>query len=100
MRSEGVTVNDSLDISEVIDAAGNGDGSVVLKSELLLRLVQQPHEERVLQILHGHLESVLLLRFPPHPYPHPPFRRHRRRRTLSLLMPMLVAQVRRVEVKP
>lgn len=90
-----VPVDDALDVTEVVDAAGYGDGPLLVEPVLLLRQGQQPHKERVIQIFHWYLEPLLLLALLPHPYPHPPFRRHHR----LLSRPFLVAQVRHVEVE-
>lgn len=95
----GVAVDDALNVAEVVDATGDGDGALVLEPVLLLGLVEEPHEERVLQVVHRHHEPLPFLTLLPHSYPHPPLprRSQRRRITLPLLVP--VAQVRHAEVK-
>ncbi|CAL9105358.1 unnamed protein product [Musa acuminata var. zebrina] len=67
-----VAVDDVLDAAEVLDVAGDGDGALVVEAVLLLRLLEQPHEEGVAQVVHRHHEPLPLLPLPAHPYSHPP----------------------------
>jgi hypothetical protein len=83
-------VDDSLDAAEVVDAAGDGDGALLLEPVLLLRRLEQRHEQRVLQVTHGDHEPLLLLAagWTHHPHRHAPLGRHpaaHRRRGVLLL---------------
>ncbi|KAB8103865.1 hypothetical protein EE612_036461 [Oryza sativa] len=79
-----LVVDDALDAAEVVDAAGDGDGALLLEPELLLGLLEEPHEQRVLQITHRHHEPLPLRSSsaaahaagPHHPHRHAPLRRH------------------------
>jgi hypothetical protein len=72
-------VDDALDAAEVVDAAGDGDGALLREPVLLLRRLEQRHEQRVLQVPHRNNEPLLLLPAagrPHHPYRHAPLGRH------------------------
>lgn len=86
-----LVVDDALDAAEVVDAAGDGDGALLLEAVLLLRRLEQRHEQGVLQVPHGHHKPLLLLLLlllllpaaasgPHHAHRHAPLGRHRRRR--------------------
>ncbi|RWW13155.1 hypothetical protein GW17_00023147 [Ensete ventricosum] len=79
----GVTVDDALDVEEVVDVARDGDGSRVVEAVLLLGRPEQGHEERVVEVPHRHQEPLLLLPLASHPYRHPPFGRRSTRRRPS-----------------
>lgn len=74
------------DLAEVLNVAGDGDGPLLVEAVLLLRLLEQPREQRVVQVLYRHHEPLLLLLpLPPHPdhraplwRRRPPAGRHRR----------------------
>jgi hypothetical protein len=92
-----LVVDDALDAAEVVDAAGDGDGALLLEAVLLLRRLEQRHEQRVLEVPHRHHEPLLLQLpaagpGPHHAHRHAPLGRHRpparapqRRRRVLLL---------------
>ncbi|CAD5176336.1 unnamed protein product [Musa acuminata subsp. malaccensis] len=84
-----LAVDGVLNVAEVLNAAGDGDGPRLVESVLRRRLVQKLREERVAEVRHRHHEPLLLLAFRSHPDRHaPPGRRPRLGR--RLLLPLVV----------
>lgn len=75
-----VPVDEVLDVDESVDAAGDGDGALLLEAVLALRLLEQRTEERVLEVEQRHREPPLLLPLLAHPHHHAPLGRHHRPR--------------------
>lgn len=58
------SVDHALDVSKLLDMAGNGDCPLLLKPVFLFGFLQQLHEERVIEVYHWDYESLLLLALP------------------------------------
>jgi len=71
-----VAVDEVLDLDEAVDAAGDGDGSLVPEAVLPLRLLEQRPEERVLEVSQRHGEPPLLLALRTDPDRHAPLGCH------------------------
>lgn len=63
-----LTVDAILHVAEVVHGAGDDDGALLLESVLLLRRLQELHEERMVEVYHRHQNALLQLPFRPHPY--------------------------------
>ncbi|KAG9452584.1 hypothetical protein H6P81_005488 [Aristolochia fimbriata] len=59
-------VDDALDVSELGDVAGDVDGSLLVEAVLLLGLVEELHEEGMVEVDDGHHEPLRLLPFLTH----------------------------------
>ena len=68
-----ILINHSLNVEEPLHVARDSDSTFLIKPKLFLGLLQQQHEERVIQVHHRHHHSLLLLPLP-HLYRHTPFR--------------------------
>lgn len=85
-------VYNPLHVLEMGHVAWYGDGALLLEAVLLLSLLEQLHEQRMIEVNHGHHEPLLLL-----PLPH-----HYREATLWYVprLPLaVVQQVREMEVE-
>lgn len=56
-------VNEPFDVRELGEPAGDGDGAVVPELVLLLRLLEEAGEQRVVQVVHRHDHPPPLLAF-------------------------------------
>lgn len=91
--NSGLLVDQPSDLPEMLNVAGYGDGSFLLKSILLLSFFEQRGEERVVQVHHRHDEPLLFLLLRPHPHRYAPLRRRRCRQATSTNIFLLGAQV-------
>ncbi|CAH9140843.1 unnamed protein product [Cuscuta epithymum] len=65
-------IDQSLDLAKLLHVAGDVDRAVVVEPVLLLRLLQQLPEQRVVEVVDGDDEALLLLRLPHHDRQTPP----------------------------
>lgn len=79
-------LDDALDVPEVLDVAGDGDGPLVVEAVHLLGVLEEPKKEGVGEVDDGDDEPLLLLPFLPDPYSHAPLLGRRRRRHGRLLL--------------
>lgn len=54
-------VNHALDVPKLLHVARDGDSSLLIKAILLLSLLEQLHEERVIYVYHRHHKPLLFL---------------------------------------
>ena len=57
-------INHSLNVSKLLNMARDCDCPLLIKTILLLRLLQELHEEWVIEVQHRHHKSLLLLSLP------------------------------------
>lgn len=57
-------INHTPNVTKLLDMAGNGDWAFVIKPILFLGLFQQLHEERVIEVNHGHHKSLFFFPLP------------------------------------
>lgn len=93
-----LTVYDALDVTKVIDGAGDGENPLLAEPGLHRRRVKELGEEQVAEARHWDDEPLLLIPLPPH---------HDRHAPIGgcplgspLLLPPVVAEVRHLETKP
>lgn len=93
-------VDHALDVLEVLDVAGDGDGSFVIEAVLRLSLLEQLHKQRVVHVRHRYHEPFLLL-LPLHPYPYrnTPFRDHHLIMMLMVVVVVVVVVVMEMEIR-
>ncbi|KAG0457142.1 hypothetical protein HPP92_022299 [Vanilla planifolia] len=65
------------DVAELVDVAGDRYRPLLMKSVLLLGLLEQLHEKRVVNVFHRHNETLHLLPLATDPNRHAPLGRHR-----------------------
>lgn len=54
-------VNHALDVPKLLHVARDGNSSLLIKAKLLLSLLEQLHEERVIYVYHRHHKPLLFL---------------------------------------
>lgn len=87
-------VDGLLDGAELLDLAGDGYGPLLLEPELLLGLLEELHEPRVVHVHHGYHEPPPLLLALPHHHRQAPLRH------VMLVLPrLLLVVVRQVQVE-
>lgn len=91
-------VDGLLDRAELLDLAGDGDGPLLLEPELLLGLLEELHEPRVVHVHHGYHEPPPLLLALPHHHRQAPLR-HVMLVLPRLLVLLLLLVVRQVQVE-
>jgi len=94
-------INHALDVPKLLHVARDGDGTFLIETVLLLRLLQQLHEQRVLKVHHRHHKSLLLLSVRPHLYRQTPLRHvsNQVHLILLLLCRSMMMKMRQMQMK-
>lgn len=94
---DAVAVDEVLDAPELLHVAGDADGALLVEAELLLRLLEEALEQRVVDVHHWDHEPLPLLSLPHH-NPHAPLG-HIPQFLPQTLVAVAVAVVEEVEVE-